>query len=301
VANSTCVVYNPAAGRGRAKKLLENVRMWADPGAELMPTKEEFHGIELAKSAAESGFAKIVAAGGDGTVHEVANGILRAGRPEVVFGVWPLGSSNDYASALGMDRWFRSRGRGVPLANRRVDVGCLTRPGTTRFFVNCMGIGFNGMLALEARKIRWLRGLPLYSLAFVRAMLWHYRTPSVAIRWDEVETEAETLSASVNLGQREGGFPITKQALLDDGFFDTVRVGSLKRWQLMRYLPNLILGRLPDRHPKIRKGTCRRARFQATEPLCVHADGEFFARPEDGVTEFEVELLPKRLLVERAA
>jgi len=301
VANSTCVIYNPAAGRGRARKLLKTVRVWADPTAELMPTDEEGHGIELAKNAAIAGFTKIIAAGGDGTVHEVANGILQADRSDVVFSVWPLGSSNDYASALGMDRWFRKRGEGITITNKLVDVGLLTRPGRTEFFVNCMGIGFNGMLALEARKIRWLRGLPLYTMAFVRAMLWYYHTPNVSIRWNEIESECATLLASVNLGQREGGFPITKQALLDDGFFDTVRVGSLKRWQLMRYLPNLILGRLPDHHPKIWKGRCRRARFQSSEPFCVHADGEFFAKPEDGVYAFDVELLPKRLLVQSAA
>jgi diacylglycerol kinase family enzyme len=169
-----------------------------------------------------------------------------------------------------------------------------------QYFVNCMGIGFNGMLALEARKIRWLRGLPLYTTAFVRAMLWYYRTPRVSIRWDEAENESATLLASVNLGQREGGFPITKAAVLDDGLFDTVRVGDLKRWQLMRYLPNLILGKLPDNHAKIEKGRCSRARFRSAEPFCVHADGEFFAKPEDGVREFEVELLPKKLLVETA-
>jgi len=298
VTNSTCVIYNPAAGRGRSKKLLEKVRAWADPNAELMPTSEVGHGVELAWEAAEAGYAKIIAAGGDGTVHEVANGILRADRPGVVFGVWPLGSSNDYASALGLKPWFRNCGEGIALATRLVDVGLLTRPGRTEYFVNCMGIGFNGMLALEARKIRWLRGLPLYSLAFVRAMLWYYRTPNVRIRWDDVEQEVRTLSASVNLGQREGGFPITNMASLEDGLFDTVRVGNLKRWQLLRYLPNLILGRLPKDHGKIVRGYCTGAHFSSEEPFCVHADGEFFAKPEESVHEFDVELLPKHLRVE---
>lgn len=300
MANSTCVIYNPTAGRGRTRKLLEKVRAWADPTAELMATDDEGHGIELARSAVLAGYTKIIAAGGDGTVHEVANGILQANRPEVVFAVWPLGSSNDYASALGVDRWFRKRGRGIPLVHQLVDVGLLTRLGKTQYFVNCMGIGFNGMLALEARKIRWLRGLPLYATAFVRAMLWYYTTPNVSIRWGEASIEGATLSASVNLGQREGGFPITRAAELDDGLFDTVRVGDLKRWQLMRYLPNLILGKLPTQHAKIGQGRCSKARFESEDAFCVHADGEFFAKPEDRVQSFDVELLPKRLIVEAA-
>jgi diacylglycerol kinase family enzyme len=164
--------------------------------------------------------------------------------------------------------------------------------------VNCLGIGFNGMVALESRKIRSLRGIPLYASAFVRAMLWHYTAPTLTVRYDDTAVTLPTLAATVNVGVREGGFPVTPDAVLDDGQFDYLHVSDAKRWQLARYLPALIAGNLPKVHPKIRMGRCTRVSVTGETPLCVHADGEFFSRPEDGVTALEIELLPKRLLVE---
>jgi diacylglycerol kinase (ATP) len=97
----TCVIYNPAAGRGRAEQWLREVRQ-SLKDTELRPTVRAGHAIELARNAAEQGFARIVAAGGDGTVHEVANGILQSDRRDAILSTWPIGSANDYAYALGM-------------------------------------------------------------------------------------------------------------------------------------------------------------------------------------------------------
>jgi diacylglycerol kinase family enzyme len=298
VTGDTCVIYNPFAGRGLGRKAIAATRAWAGPDADVRETREPGHGVELAEAAAREGFARVVAAGGDGTVHEVANGILRSGVDRVRFGVWPIGSANDYAAMLNIATWWDRRGRGVTLAAKAVDVGRVFSGARSLYFVNCLGIGFNGMVALESRKIRSLRGIPLYASAFVKAMLWHYRAPPLTIRYDDTELSLPTLAATVNVGVREGGFPVTPDAALDDGLFDYLHVSDAKRWQLARYLPALIAGNLPKDHPKIRMGRCRRVSVTGETPLCVHADGEFFCRPADGVTELEIELLPQRLLVE---
>src|SRR5271154_5693799 len=97
-----CVIFNPAAGRGRARRLIERLRRAQGSAIDVRPTSGPGHGVELAEEAVQDGHTTVIAAGGDGTVHEVANGLIRAGRPEVVFGVWPIGSANDYAYALGV-------------------------------------------------------------------------------------------------------------------------------------------------------------------------------------------------------
>src|SRR4051812_40533132 len=97
----SCIIYNPAAGRGRARRLVERLRR-SRGGIDFQPTNEPGHGAELAVRAIESGHIHVIAAGGDGTVHEVANGVLAAESPVAVFGVWPIGSANDYAFALGV-------------------------------------------------------------------------------------------------------------------------------------------------------------------------------------------------------
>jgi len=301
VTERQCVIYNPVAGRGRAKKKIDETRRWAGPDAELLATDGPGHAVELARAAADAGFAKIIAAGGDGTVHEVANGLLQANRPEVIFGIWPLGSSNDYAFALGLHDWLARRGDGAALRTVPVDVGRVRIPGHERYFVNCTGFGFNGMVAVEARGIRWLKGMPLYSLAFVRAMIWHYRTPVRRTTFDDAAVAGPTLSVSINLGLREGGFPITPRASLDDGLFDTLHVSDMKRRQMARYLPGFMRGRVPTHLPYLTQRRCSRVSSEGPESICIHADGEIVCVPSDGVRAVEVELLPERLLVARGA
>ena len=97
-----CVIFNPRAGKGQAGASLEKLRGHLGPAAEFRPTAAPGHAEELARKAALDGFATVAAAGGDGTVHEVANGLLTAGNPDVIFAVWPMGSANDYAYALSL-------------------------------------------------------------------------------------------------------------------------------------------------------------------------------------------------------
>ena len=95
-----CVIFNPAAGRGRAQRRLEALRRVWGESAEFRPTQHAGHATELARQAVEDGFNLVLAAGGDGTVHEVANGILASPRRDVVFGIIPIGSANDFAHSL---------------------------------------------------------------------------------------------------------------------------------------------------------------------------------------------------------
>jgi diacylglycerol kinase (ATP) len=293
----TCVIYNPAAGRGRAEQWLREVRQ-SLKDTELRPTVRAGHAIELARNAAEQGFARIVAAGGDGTVHEVANGILQSGRRDAIFSTWPIGSANDYAYALGMQAWWKRRAEGLATETLAVDVGRVSSPGGETYYVNALGVGFNGMVTVEARKIRRLTGMPLYAWAFLKAMVKHFATPPMRIAFDDRVVDGPTLALTINLAQREGGFPITPAASLTDGLFDYMHAAKLRRWHLLRFLPAMARGTLPHDHPLVHLGRARRIEVKAEQPLCIHADGEFFCVPEDGVREVAVEVIPQRLLVE---
>ena len=297
----TCVIYNPAAGRGRARARIAAALPRLGPDVTLRATAGPGHAAELAEAAAREGFARVVAAGGDGTVHEVANGLLRAARPGVVLSTLPLGSMNDYAHALGLGRWWAGPPPGPPLAVARVDVGVLRAGGRERFFVNGVGVGFNGMVTLESRAIRRLRGPALYTLAFLRAGVRHFRQPEVTITFAGGPAEIvrrPTLALTVNIGQREGGFPVTPAARLDDGLFDTFHVTGLRRWHLLRYLPALLAGTLPDDHPLMRRRRTAGVAVQAAEGLAVHADGELVCVPGDGVGEVDIAVRPGGLTVE---
>ncbi len=294
---ATCVIVNPAAGRGQARRCLEAVRRRFGPGVEYRTTDGPWHAAELARKAAAEGFARVVAAGGDGTVHEVANGLLAAGRDDVTLSVCPVGSMNDYAYTLGLMRLWKGDG-GHALDTVLADVGAARTAGKERFFVNGCGVGFNGMVAAEVRRLRPLCGRLLYAAAFLSSTVRHVATPNLALKLDGTDHNGPTLSLSLNLGQREGGFRVTPDARLDDGAFEVFHVGPVCRWELIRYLPTLMASRLPTDHPHLRRGRCGRASIRATTPLGVHTDGELFALPADGVRELDVELLPRRLRVE---
>ncbi len=297
---ATCVIYNPQAGRGLARRLVERLRQRHTANWGFLPTTCPGHGAELAMRAVDQGYRTLIAAGGDGTVHEVANGLLRSGRPDVVFGVWPVGSANDYAYALGVGRDWPLNGR-AGLVERPVDVGRVRGGGRVGYFVNGLGLGFNGAVTLESQRIPRLRGMALYGLAFVKAVWRHFHSPQLTITLDGQAHELRTLAFSVNLGLREGGFLVTPRAVLDDGWFDYVHAGPLSRWQALTMLPRIATGTLPADHPLIRQGRCREVRIQSAQPLRVHADGEFFCQPEDGIRDIAVELLPAALRVLRRA
>lgn len=285
-----CVIFNPAAARRRAQHRLQELQATLAGRAEFWPTEHAGHGEELARQAAEVGFGVVAAAGGDGTVHEVANGILRAARPDVAFAVFPLGSANDYADSLQL---------AGSASTRQVDVGLVRDgKGRERYFVNTLGLGFSGAVALESRRVRWLQGLFLYGLAFVRALAFRYACPVMEVAFDQTKRSVPTLSLTVAIGRREGSFVVAADALLDDGLFDYLQAGALSRWEVLRFMPKLASGgKLPSDHPAIWLGRCREIQLHSAAPLTVHLDGEFFSLPEDDVRALEIRILPGALRV----
>ncbi|MFO0936265.1 MAG: diacylglycerol kinase family protein [Gemmataceae bacterium] len=292
-----CVIYNPAAGRGRARKQIDTARRQLAPDAELFPTEGPHHASEVAASAVSKGFKRIIAAGGDGTVHEVANGILNANDSSVAMSVWPLGSMNDYAFTLGLVDWWHQADK-PPLEPIAVDVGRASAGNASKWFINSAGVGFNGMVTIESRKIRWLRGIPLYAYGLLKAMVKHYSSPILKVSIDERNEQVPVLMMGIYLGQREGGFPIGKDAKLDDGLFDTFRAGDVWRWELVRHLPGLITGNLPTNHPKLARDRGKRIQIVSKSPLCCHLDGEFLCQPVDQQNELQFEVIRSKLTVE---
>ena len=302
---SVCVLFNPAAGRGRAgRRLSRFLDRWRGR-AELRPTERPGHAAELAERAAGEGFEIVAAAGGDGTVHEVAAGLLAAGGGAgagpasggPTFAVVPVGSANDYAHSLRAQfgvRELDDAGGDV------VDAGTVrfTVRGESKcipFVCNC-GAGLAGRVTAESRRIRWLQGVALYGLAAWRAVRADGPAATWAVSVDGGEPVAgPTRSFHALLGRREGNFPLAPEALLDDGLFDLLRVGDVGTWEALRLLPTLARAGPPAGHPRLTTGRGRSVRIESETPLAVHADGELVCVPADGVRRLELTLHPGRL------
>ncbi len=294
-----CVIFNARAGSGHAARQLHRLRRVLSSHAEFRGTTGRGHAEELARAAAEEGFAIVAAAGGDGTVHEVGNGLLRSGRTEVILAVLPVGSANDYAHGLGLDAdWWTRPG---PVVTTPLDVG-LARgsDGREEYFINNLGIGLTAAVALEAEQVP-LRGLARYMVGLIRTICFRYQSPPATVTLDGQTSQGPTLALSLGNGTREGNFSLVPHALFDDGLLDYVHVRGLTRTGLVRLVPAAVMGRLPTDHPQLSIGRCRHAVIESTVSLAAHADGEFFCRPEEDIRRIEVEVLPRRLRVMRRA
>ena len=289
-----CVIYNPAAGKNRARARLERIRTSWGAHADFRPTQHVGHAVELAEQAAREGFRVIAAAGGDGTAHEVLNGIMRVPDANVQFSIIPIGSANDYAYSLGLDK----SNAHIP---GRVDVGRVNTPnGKSVYFGCCLGVGFNGAVTWEAIHIKRLQGVFLYGLATLRALVNHYRPLPMTIQFDDdAAWPTPTVMFSALIGNREGGFLLGPNAKVDDGLFDFVHAADLSRWEIMKLLPRVALFGAPSSYPKVRQGRCRRVKLTSAEPFFAHTDGELLCVPKDGVRELDIEIVPSALSVTR--
>ena len=295
----TLVIINSRAAQGRTGRLQLEIRQRFSGDTEFVETREGGHAERLAFDAARADYGTIVAAGGDGTIHEIANGILQSENKHVRLGMLPLGSGNDYAAACGIPRkWQHALEFLQSGESCRVDVGeVCDSNGRRQFFVNTLGLGLSGEIALEARSIRRFRGIMKYGLATLKAVARRRSILNTVMMVDEIRDSFKTMCLFVALGHREGGgFVVAPQAQIDDGWFDCLHVSDLSVVSILRYLPGLIRGVIPV-HPGIRSFRCRTVTLESDAPLVVHLDGEPFIRPEDEQHRITIRLIPHAINV----
>lgn len=266
------VILNPTADRGGAAKK-ENTSLEAlrETGLkfDLLHTAEEKHATMLARDAAAAGADLIVAAGGDGTVHEVAQGMWDT---DAVLGVMPMGSGNDFAQAHGIPRDLE-RAAAIIRSGKtgRTDVG---RCDDWTFF-NTVGIGFDACVSKYSRRIKRLRGNLLY-LAAVLQTFRKYRSTHFVVDAPGYSRSEPTYLVMVGIGPREGGgFTLAPDAIVDDGMFDVCIVDDIRVPTVLRMIPRAMKGTHTDmsfvtmlRVPVIRIST--------TIPIMLHADGQIY-------------------------
>jgi YegS/Rv2252/BmrU family lipid kinase len=259
-------------------------------------TQAREHASQLAEQAAHQGYELVVAAGGDGTVNEVVNGLMRAGEKGAssTLGIIPVGSGNDFAWFAGVPLDPVSAGRRlVGERTRQVDVGHIRLArGRERYFANGCGIGFDGRVSLEVERLRRLPGFLMYLVSVLRTIVLYHQAPRLRIRLDEQELIQPTMMLTVSNGRRHGGgFLVTPQAELDDGLFDVCLAGKLSRLGMLMVIPRFVRGTHVT-HPQVRMTRARQVSVESPAPLAIHLDGEIFA---SDARQIQVRLLPSAL------
>jgi len=297
---STLVILNPTAGRGRCAKLRSRIEHGLrDSGLkyELVETTGPGHALGLARDAAGHGITKVFCAGGDGTVHEVANGLMQSpladdGATRCALGCIPAGTGDDFAKLVNVYKLppEAAVARMARAEETRFDLGRLE----SEYFANVLGIGFDAETTRNSLKIRRLRGVMVYLVSIYRTFI-TFKPPVLEVTCDEhTETSAMMMLGVMNGVSEGGGFYLTPESDPRDGLLDVCLIRKVSLFQFLRDVPRVMKGThvgLPEVSVfKTRRLTIR----SLDQPLVLEIDGEL---REPYKREIDITIEPGRLRV----
>jgi YegS/Rv2252/BmrU family lipid kinase len=302
------VIVNPHAQSGGASQrdraqIAQKIELLPGvSGVDWVETKHSRHGVELAQQAVREGRGYIFAAGGDGTISEVMNGLMSATldrdpaqRP--IFGVLPWGTLNDFYMAL------EEAEKGLPEGfTQPLDIGQLRLNNKIEAFC-CLSISIglsswaNMQYERASRRFGRLFGL---IPAVINTLLTYRRAPGVRLSLDHAPSQKRRFLAMAigNCASVGGGVRLTPEAQIDDGWFD---VSIIKEVGLFQLAILLITARL-RRHYRNSAMDMLRAQhleLDAERPVSIHLDGELIPIRESQIKHLTLQVLPAALQVVR--
>ena len=284
--NNIVVILNPAARSERAERRRARVEELAT-GSLVYATSRSGEAEMFARRAVDEGYQKIVAAGGDGTINEVVNGLAGSA---ATLGLLPIGTMNVFATELGLpandlDRcWDIIQGENT----RLVDLPSANE----KYFVKLSGVGLDAQVVKETSgKLRRNFGPVSYLIA--AAQIAARQPPRLFIESENASIN-EGSFVLVGNGRLYGGpFPFFKHAVIDDGLFDVVVFKRLGYLEIIKYLQNVVFSS-EIRAPEVEYFQTRRLRVESEETVPVEVDGELVGNCP---VEFSVRERSLRVLV----
>jgi YegS/Rv2252/BmrU family lipid kinase len=234
-----------------------------------------------------------MAVGGDGTVHETANGLLTSGAATLpALGVIPVGTGNDFAKMAGTCRHnpIQAIDRLARGTVRRFEVGL----AWGEYFVNSLGVGLDADVAERVNGYRHWPGALAYAVAAVQAIA-HRKARPLTVETDTERWALPTTVLEVGVGPCCGGiFYLTPDAKPDDGLLDVCVIGKITGWFLLLRAHTVLRGKHTGLK-EVRMAKARRLTIRASDgPLTAHMDGEIRA---PGTAELQITLVPAALPV----
>lgn len=298
------LILNPMADMGRAWKAANDLRPIAQEfkgeltwSGTVYPT----HATEIAKQAAEEGYDMVVAMGGDGTVHEVINGLMQVpAEKRPILGVVPIGSGNDFAWSMGVtQKSARALAHMLKAENiQSIDIGSMTdEHGRKEYFDNTLGIGFDAVVTIRSHKLPIVKGFLMYLAAVIQTIVLNHNPAKMSIETDAEQIETSALMVTLCNGAREGGgFMLSPESKNDDGKLEYLIVEKVSRAMMFRLVPEFMKG-THLRFKQTRLGEFKKLTLASDLPLYIHADGEIFTSFGSNLRKISVEVLPQALRV----
>ena len=245
---------------------------------------------ELARKAVEEGSVGVLACGGDGTLHEVINGVM--GHPlasGVTVGVIPAGRCNDFVAAMDLPKTADGVAHLIATGkSRQIDLGAVGH----RYFATVATLGFDSAVSqyvADGHVPRFLSGTPSYLYAIFLQIL-RYRDAMVHLEGEDFEYSGRIfLAATANTAQYGGNMKIAPGAVADDGALDVCLVQSVSRWEVVKMVPRVFSGGHLT-NPAVSMHRVKRLKVETEAPMPIWADGERVAE-----TPAEISVVPKAL------
>lgn len=272
------IIYNPTSGREIFKRHLPDVLVRLEKAGyetSCHATTGAGDATEAARKAVEREFDLVVAAGGDGTINEVVNGIADQDyRPKLA--IIPVGTTNDFARAIGVPRSIEgacdiiANGEAVP-----IDIGSVTNEGKTRYFINIAGGGRLTELTYEVpSKLKTMLGQLAYYLKGIE-MLPSIKATEARIEYDGKVFEGEIMLFLLSLTNSVGGFEkLAPDSSLNDGMFDLI---ILKKTNLAEFIRLVTLAARGEHinDPHLIYTKANRVKVTSPNNMQLNLDGEF--------------------------
>jgi YegS/Rv2252/BmrU family lipid kinase len=298
------IIYNPAADKRRAGIILPQVKELLQKHGvayDLTLTEGPGHALELSQKLAEEGCSLVVAAGGDGTVNEVINGLMQArpnGSSRPALGVLPIGRGNDFAYGAGIPGELDGACEALAHNTRcLIDIGRVVGGDYPqgRFFGNGVGLGFDAVVGFEAAKMTHVKGILSYLAAVWNTIFIYSNAPIYEITYNDQRLQKPFLMVSTMNGRRLGGmFMVAPDGKTSDGMFDVCMAGKISQLGILGLVPKFIKGTQAE-HPEVTIVRTNKIRIRAVEgTIPAHADGETICTAGH---ELSIELLPSALEV----
>lgn len=274
--NNWAFIINPVAGNGKSliveQELLSQLKQ-RKIEAKIVRTEHKDHASDLAKELAEQGFSPIVAVGGDGTLNEMARTLIAY--PQVVLGLIPAGTGNDFAQIPGLKLPFEAEDWEVffEAHTHTLDVGTCN----TNYFFNGMGLGFDAQVASEnydeSGKLKEVRGNYIWHI--LKNLLF-FKAQKMMLTIDGQQKERVYFLNTISIGRRfAGDFFLTPKAIADDGLFDVCLVDNLNLFQRLSILLKVPKGEHLS-HRKVDYFQTDKLHIEMKNRVAYHLDGELF-------------------------
>ena len=246
--NKITIIFNPKANLGRAWQTEESLQSCLPDDSHIEWLRTEYPGqaTYIAQTASESRSHRIIAIGGDGTIHEVINGLIKSGKKDLPsLGIVPVGSGNDFAFSLGISTDpCTALDQSLTFKGQPIDIGYVKNSrGEIEYWSNAVGIGFDAIVVIYTRKMQYLKGFTVYFAAVLRTLFFNHKSFHLEGVIDNKKFDANLLMLALCNGQREGGgFYLAPQSEQNDGLLDFVMLNYVSKINLLASLTKFLDG-----------------------------------------------------------